>query len=56
MPRPQPPKTKNELTWELARCRRSMATMPSDKTAIPAIVDLMKQRVEKLERELAKAR
>ncbi len=55
MARPQPPKTKNELVWELTRCRRSLATLEADKTAIPAIVALMQQRVEKLERELAKA-
>lgn len=53
MARPQPPKTTKELVWELARCRRSLATMQEDKTAIPAIVSLMQQRVDKLERELA---
>lgn len=55
MARPRPPKTKNELVWELARCRRSLANLQADKTAIPAIVALMQQRVEKLELDLAKA-
>lgn len=54
MARPQPPKTKNELMWELTRCRRSLATMEADKSAIPAVVSLMQQRVKKLETELSK--
>jgi hypothetical protein len=53
MARPQPPKTTKELVWELHRCRRSLATMLEDKSAIPAVVSLMQQRVDKLESELA---
>lgn len=53
MARPQPPKTDKELIWELARCRRSLATMEADQSAIPAVLQLMRLRVQKLEVELS---
>lgn len=53
MARPQPPKTDKELIWELARCKRSLETMEADRSAIPAVLLLMRQRVQKLEGELA---